>query len=103
MRVGAAEGAVGMGTRVAGRCSRRCRAWSLALVLEREETAGVVNWRDGYHKRTLSLAGLGRLEFLIPRDRLLISAASWCRFASGAARSWKKTGRLDVPGRTFHP
>ncbi len=69
----------------------------LALMLEREQTAGVVNWRDGYHNRTLSLAGLGRLEFLIPRDRLLISVASWCRFASSAARSWKKLSAETFP------
>jgi putative transposase len=54
----------------AGRGLEALLRMELALLLEREQTAGVVNWRNGYRTRTLSLAGLGRLEFLVPRDRL---------------------------------
>ena len=54
----------------AGRGLEGLLRMELALLLEREQTAGVVNWRNGYRTRTLSLAGLGRLEFLVPRDRL---------------------------------
>ena len=42
----------------------------LTVVLERERAAGITNWRNGYRSRTLSLAGLGRLGFWVPRDRL---------------------------------
>lgn len=54
----------------AGRGLEALLRMELALLLEREQAAGVVNWRNGYRTRTLSLAGLGRLEFLVPRDRL---------------------------------
>jgi hypothetical protein len=45
----------------AGRGLKALLRMELALLLEREQTAGVVNWRNGYRTRTLSLAGLGRL------------------------------------------
>lgn len=54
----------------AGRGLQALLAMELAILLEREREQGVVNWRNGYRGRTLSLAGLGRLEFLVPRDRL---------------------------------
>jgi transposase-like protein len=54
----------------AGRGLEALLRMELALLLEREQAAGVVNWRNGYRTRTLSLAALGRLEFLVPRDRL---------------------------------
>lgn len=44
----------------------------LEVLLERERAeAGEEppNWRNGYRRRTLSMAGLGRLAFRVPRDR----------------------------------
>jgi putative transposase len=54
----------------AGRGLEALLRMELAILLEREQAQGVVNWRNGYRGRTLSLAGLGQLGFLVPRDRL---------------------------------
>lgn len=44
----------------------------LEVLLERERAEGTEeprNWRNGYRRRTLSILGLGRLAFRVPRDR----------------------------------
>lgn len=42
----------------------------LSVLLEREPgKEGEVNWRNGYRRRTLSLAGLGPVAIRVPRDR----------------------------------
>lgn len=84
------KGVVVMGAGFAGRGFEALLRMELAILLERERAQGVVNaivaaacrWR-----------GLGRLEFLVPRDRLGHCRSSYCGFASGAARSWKALPR----------
>jgi hypothetical protein len=44
---------------LAGRGLEARLRMELAILLEREQAQGVVNWRNGYRGRTLSLAGLG--------------------------------------------